>query len=151
MSSSKPKNSESALDILFDEKVKSRRKLGQLWQKNSRLEEQVKENNKERDRLEVLARGNREESEKLKLLIKINREKILQANDENEKFDKELETVVREKVAPSLASDKKKRLEGRIIQLRNRIAKFGKNFADHEEDLAKMEFDGVAREMYENY
>eukprot|EP00092_Neocalanus_flemingeri_P005767 GFUD01006208.1.p1 GENE.GFUD01006208.1~~GFUD01006208.1.p1 ORF type:complete len:364 (+),score=117.45 GFUD01006208.1:62-1153(+) len=149
MSSSKTENYESPLDIVFGEKEKSRLKLGQLWQDNSRLEEQVKGNKKERERLEVLARGNREELERLQLLILINREKLLKANDENEKLDKELETAVRKKVEPSVASDKKKRLEAKITQFRNRIAECGKNLADHEKELATMDFDGVAREMYE--
>eukprot|EP00092_Neocalanus_flemingeri_P050953 GFUD01059077.1.p1 GENE.GFUD01059077.1~~GFUD01059077.1.p1 ORF type:complete len:354 (-),score=94.10 GFUD01059077.1:4-1065(-) len=148
MSASRP-GYESALAKVFEEKEKSRRKLGQLWQENSRLDEQVKGKKEESARLEVLARGNREELEQLQLLVKVNREELIEATEENEKLDKELETAVRKRGEPSLASDEKKRLEARIAQIRDRIAEGERNLADHEEELAKMNSHGVARELYE--
>eukprot|EP00092_Neocalanus_flemingeri_P033088 GFUD01035982.1.p1 GENE.GFUD01035982.1~~GFUD01035982.1.p1 ORF type:complete len:298 (+),score=93.34 GFUD01035982.1:60-953(+) len=129
MSASRP-GYESALARSFEEKEKSRRKLGRLWQ-------------------EVLARGNREELEQLQLLVKVNREKLIEATEENEKLDKELETAVRKRGKPSLASDEKKILEASIAYVRDLIAQGERNLAGHEEELAKMNFHGVARELYE--
>eukprot|EP00092_Neocalanus_flemingeri_P104951 GFUD01134470.1.p1 GENE.GFUD01134470.1~~GFUD01134470.1.p1 ORF type:complete len:304 (+),score=87.26 GFUD01134470.1:60-971(+) len=129
MSASRP-GYESALARSFEEKEKSRRKLGRLWQ-------------------EVLARGNREELEQLQLLVKVNREKLIEATEENEKLDKELETAVRKRGKPSLASDEKKILEASIAYVRDLVAEGGRNLADHEEEFAKMNCHGVARELYE--
>eukprot|EP00092_Neocalanus_flemingeri_P108823 GFUD01139770.1.p1 GENE.GFUD01139770.1~~GFUD01139770.1.p1 ORF type:complete len:310 (-),score=85.81 GFUD01139770.1:259-1188(-) len=129
MSASRP-GYESALARVFEEKEMSRRKLGQLWQ-------------------EVLARGNREELEQLQLLVKVNREKLIEATEENEKLDKELETAVRKRGEPSLASAEKKILEASIAYVRDLVAEGGRNLADHEEEFAKMNSHGVARELYE--
>eukprot|EP00092_Neocalanus_flemingeri_P074713 GFUD01092444.1.p1 GENE.GFUD01092444.1~~GFUD01092444.1.p1 ORF type:complete len:346 (-),score=102.15 GFUD01092444.1:181-1218(-) len=148
MSASRP-GYESALARVFQEKEKSRRKLGQLWQENSRLDEKVKGKKEESARLEVLARGNREELEQLQLLVKVNREKLIEATEENEKLDKELETAVRKRGEPSLASDEKKILEASIAYVRDLVAKGGRNLADHEEEFAKMNCHGVARQLYE--
>eukprot|EP00092_Neocalanus_flemingeri_P055748 GFUD01065954.1.p2 GENE.GFUD01065954.1~~GFUD01065954.1.p2 ORF type:complete len:128 (-),score=38.74 GFUD01065954.1:30-413(-) len=127
MSASRP-GYESALARVFVEKEESRRKLGQLWQ-------------------EVLARGNREELEQLQLLVKVNKEKLIEATEENKKLDKELETAVRKRGEPSLASAEKKILEASIAYVRDLVAEGGRNLADHEEEFVKMNCHGVAREL----
>eukprot|EP00092_Neocalanus_flemingeri_P056316 GFUD01066740.1.p1 GENE.GFUD01066740.1~~GFUD01066740.1.p1 ORF type:complete len:181 (-),score=43.54 GFUD01066740.1:135-635(-) len=70
--SSMPGDYESALEKVFDEKEKSRRKLDKLWLESSILEEQVQRNKKE--------------FEELQLKGKVNREKLLKATGDNVKL-----------------------------------------------------------------
>ena len=91
---------ESALAKVFEDKKKSRQILGQLWEENSRLEEQVKGNKKEHVRLEVFVGVNKEELRHLEDLVNINRGEIIQASDESERLDKIVEKAVRENVEP---------------------------------------------------
>eukprot|EP00092_Neocalanus_flemingeri_P105230 GFUD01134837.1.p1 GENE.GFUD01134837.1~~GFUD01134837.1.p1 ORF type:complete len:366 (-),score=96.56 GFUD01134837.1:168-1214(-) len=126
--SSMPGDYESALEKVFDEKEKSRRKLDKLWLESSILEEQVQRNKKE--------------FEELQLKGKVNREKLLKATGDSVKLDQDLKTAVRSKVKSPVDINEKKRLEERIEKNRKRMAEGGKNLADHENELATMDSHG---------
>jgi hypothetical protein len=160
---------ESALAKVFEDKKKSRQILGQLWEENSRLEEQVKGNKKEHARLEVLVGFNKEELRHLEDLVNINRGKIIKASDESERLDKIVEKAVREKVEPPVLGKEDKvetldtsesldvtmklrmklELEKKITRSQERIVEGSRNLAAHEDIIEKMFERGITGEIYE--
>ena len=126
---------DSALARVFKDKKKSRQRLGQLWEENSRLEKLVTSNKEEQVRLEQSVRGNKMELGRLEVLINVNRGEILQATQENEKLDKKLEITVMERVEPQPVLVRDNGMEKDYVK--ERLAE--KTFVNPETRLQKVE------------